>query len=195
MAGNSALRGLCAVLVALGLLTALCAADAVSDLQTKGRAAVDAEIAKSTTCTKDKLQVRREWYVHSAEDLCSTLIRDEGATSLPQRRRPTLPRSCVRPCPGAELKSMAEHLPGTTKAPSKLSSTTYPGAKTRYDDFVAIHIKNTMSIHNTVSAPTHLARIQDLNPRRATSSPGTDTSHSPTSKPSETNAATTEPNP
>jgi hypothetical protein len=35
-----------------------------------------------------------------------------------------------------------------TKAPSKLS-TVYPGAKTRFDDFVAIHMKNTLSIHGT----------------------------------------------
>jgi len=41
---------------------------------------------------------------------------------------------------------------GITKAPSKLSSTQYPGAKSRYDDFVAIHMKNTMSIHGTVSS-------------------------------------------
>jgi len=33
----------------------------VGDLQTKGRPAIDAAIAKSKTCTKEKLQVRREW--------------------------------------------------------------------------------------------------------------------------------------
>jgi tyrosinase len=43
------------------LLLGLVNADAVKDLQDKGRAAVDAAIAKSKTCTKDKLQVRREW--------------------------------------------------------------------------------------------------------------------------------------
>lgn len=67
MACGSTLRGIYALLLVLSLLSALCAADAVSDLQTKGRAAVDAEVAKSTTCTKDKLQVRREWYVGSSE--------------------------------------------------------------------------------------------------------------------------------
>jgi len=35
--------------------------DAVSDLWDKGKAALDAQLAKSTTCTKDKLLVRREW--------------------------------------------------------------------------------------------------------------------------------------
>jgi tyrosinase len=39
-------------------------ADAVSDLQDKGRAAINAQLAKSTTCTKDKLLVRQEWYNH-----------------------------------------------------------------------------------------------------------------------------------
>jgi tyrosinase len=61
MAGGISLRGLYALLVSVSFLTALCAADAVSDLQTKGRAAIDAQLAKSTTCTKDKLQVRKEW--------------------------------------------------------------------------------------------------------------------------------------
>jgi len=55
------LRGLYALVVSASLLLALCSADAVSDLQTKGRAAFDAQLAKSKTCTKDKLQVRKEW--------------------------------------------------------------------------------------------------------------------------------------
>jgi tyrosinase len=63
MAGHFSLRALYALLFSTSLLSVLCAADAVSDLATKGRPAVDAAIAKSTTCTKDKLQVRREWYV------------------------------------------------------------------------------------------------------------------------------------
>jgi tyrosinase len=63
MAGRLSLRAVYALLAFVSLLSTLCAADAVSDLATKGRPAVDAVIAKSTTCTKDKLQVRREWYV------------------------------------------------------------------------------------------------------------------------------------
>jgi tyrosinase len=43
------------------LLVSLVSGDAVGDLQTKGRPAIDAAIAKSKTCTKEKLQVRREW--------------------------------------------------------------------------------------------------------------------------------------
>lgn len=37
--------------------------DAVLDLQNQGRPNLDARIAKSATCTPDKLQVRREWCV------------------------------------------------------------------------------------------------------------------------------------
>jgi tyrosinase len=43
------------------LLTGLVSGDAVADLEKKGRPSIDAQIAKSRTCTKDKLQVRREW--------------------------------------------------------------------------------------------------------------------------------------
>ncbi|KAF2112630.1 hypothetical protein BDV96DRAFT_648882 [Lophiotrema nucula] len=109
------LKGLYTLLVSVSFLSPLCAADAVSDLQTKGRAAVDAQIAKSTTCTKDKLQVRKEWGDITA----------------------------------AEKKAYIAAVLCITKAPSKLSATTYPGAKTRYDDFVAIHMKNTLQIHGT----------------------------------------------
>ena len=38
-------------------------------------------------------------------------------------------------------------------APSKLSSTKYPGAKSRYDDFVVIHMNMTPTVHGTVSLP------------------------------------------
>ncbi|KAF2751134.1 Di-copper centre-containing protein [Sporormia fimetaria CBS 119925] len=115
MAGGISLKGLYALLVTISFLSTLCAADAVSDLQNSGRAALDAQLAKSATCTKDKLQVRREWGDISAADKKAYI-----AAVL-----------CI------------------TKAPSKLSATQYPGAKSRYDDFVAIHMKNTMSIHGT----------------------------------------------
>ncbi|KAF2205269.1 Di-copper centre-containing protein [Delitschia confertaspora ATCC 74209] len=113
--GVTSLRGLLAFLVSLSLFSALSAADAVGDLQTKGRAAIDAQLAKSKTCTKDKLMVRREWGDISAADKKAYI-----AAVL-----------CI------------------SKKPSKLDATKYPGAKSRYDDFVAIHIKNTLSIHGT----------------------------------------------
>ena len=46
-------------------LAGLVAGDAVNDLENKGRPALDAVIEASTTCSKDKLLVRREWYVCS----------------------------------------------------------------------------------------------------------------------------------
>jgi len=52
------------------LLSSLVSGDAVSDLQNKGRPNLDAQLAKSLTCTKEKLQIRREWYVpHTHEQL------------------------------------------------------------------------------------------------------------------------------
>jgi tyrosinase len=63
MAKGLSLRGLYALLVSLSFLSALATADVVGDLQTKGRPSIDAAIAKSTTCTKDRVRVRKEWYV------------------------------------------------------------------------------------------------------------------------------------
>lgn len=108
-------KGLLALLASLTLLTTLCAADAVTDLQTKGRPSIDAQLAKAKNCTKDKVLVRKEW-----GDL-----------------------------PAADRKAYIAAVLCLSQKPSKLDQTKYPGAKTRYDDFVAIHIKNTMSIHGT----------------------------------------------
>ncbi|KAF2477543.1 Di-copper centre-containing protein [Lindgomyces ingoldianus] len=113
--GVISLQRLFALLVSFSLLSAVCTADAVKDLQDKGRAAVDAVVAKSTTCTKDKLRVRREWGDITA----------------------------------AEKKAYIAAVLCIIQKPSKLSATAYPGAKSRYDDFVAIHMKNTLSIHGT----------------------------------------------
>lgn len=37
------------------------------------------------------------------------------------------------------------------KAPSKLPVGKYPGAKTRYDDFVVVHMNMTPSVHSTAN--------------------------------------------
>ena len=37
------------------------------------------------------------------------------------------------------------------KAPSKLPAGKYPGAKTRYDDFVVVHMNMTPSVHSTAN--------------------------------------------
>lgn len=44
-------------------LFGLVSADAVNDLLIKVKPNFEAQLAKSKTCTKDKLQVRKEWYV------------------------------------------------------------------------------------------------------------------------------------
>lgn len=38
-----------------------------------------------------------------------------------------------------------------TEAPSKFPAGKYPGVKSRYDDFVAVHVNQTGTIHGTVS--------------------------------------------
>lgn len=37
-------------------------------------------------------------------------------------------------------------------SPSKLDPTQFPGAKSRYDDFVVVHMNQTLTIHGTVRA-------------------------------------------
>lgn len=57
------LLGLLKAMPWLLLTPDLVSGDAVKDLQDRGRPNLDAAIARSSTCTKEKLQVRREWYV------------------------------------------------------------------------------------------------------------------------------------
>lgn len=89
--------------------------DAVMDLQKKGRIQLDAAIAKSTTCTKEKLSIRREY----------------GDLSLAERKDYVTAMLCL----------MAK--------PPKL--TQFPGVTNRYEDFVAVHVNQTLSIHGTGS--------------------------------------------
>ncbi|KAF2270213.1 Di-copper centre-containing protein [Lojkania enalia] len=117
MVGSISLRGLYVLLVSISFLSTLCIADAVGDLQAKGRPNIDAAIAKSKTCTKEKLQVRKEW----------------GSITA------------------AEKKAYIAAVLCLTQKPSKLDPTKYPGAKTRYDDFVAVHMNQTLSIHGTAN--------------------------------------------
>ncbi|KAI0201444.1 Di-copper centre-containing protein [Astrocystis sublimbata] len=99
------------------LLAAGVYGDAVSDLWDKGKAALDAQLAKSSTCTKENMLVRREWGDLSADD----------------------------------RKAYIKAVLCITSSPSKLDPAQVPGAKTRYDDFVAVHINQTMFIHSTAS--------------------------------------------
>lgn len=87
--------------------------DAVLDLQRKGRAQLDAALAQSKTCTKEKLSIRREY---------GDLTKDE-------RKDYVTAMLCLM------------------NKPPKL--TQYPGVTNRYEDFVAVHINQTLSIHGT----------------------------------------------
>ncbi|KAK3298686.1 uncharacterized protein B0H64DRAFT_80542 [Chaetomium fimeti] len=97
------------------LLAGLASGDAVSDLQDAGRANIDAQIAKSATCTKENLQVRREW----------------GDISADEKKAYIAAMLCIM------------------EKPSKLDPVQFPGAKSRYDDFVVVHMNQTMTIHGT----------------------------------------------
>ena len=73
-----------------------------------------------------------------------------------------------------------------------------PGAKSRFDDFVGVHINQTPFIHVTVShafIQLQLQSSRELTLSRATSSHGTATSPGPTSTPSAQSAATKATNP
>jgi hypothetical protein len=59
--------------------------------------------------------------------------------------------------------------------PSK-SGAAIPGAKSRFDDFVGVHINQTLSIHITVRTSYCLKTVQPLTFVRATSCHGTDIS-------------------
>jgi tyrosinase len=97
------------------LLAGLASGDAVLDLQNKGRPNIDAQLAKSKTCTKENLQVRREW----------------GDISVDERKAYIAAMLCIM------------------EKPSKLDPAKFPGAKSRYDDFVVVHMNQTMTIHGT----------------------------------------------
>jgi hypothetical protein len=57
-----------------------------------------------------------------------------------------------------------------------ISGAAIPGAKSRFDDFVGVHINQTLSIHATVSTSKRLTIFQPLTYIRATSFHGTDIS-------------------
>jgi tyrosinase len=52
----------------------------------------------------------------------------------------------------AERKAYIAAMLCIMQKPSKLNPTQFPGAKSRYDDFVVVHMNQTLSIHNTVRA-------------------------------------------
>lgn len=60
-ATSNLLRGLCLLFSFLCLGVRIVSGDAVSTLQANGRAALNAQLATSTTCSSSQLAVRKEW--------------------------------------------------------------------------------------------------------------------------------------
>lgn len=56
----------------------------------------------------------------------------------------------------AEKKAYIDAFLCVIGKPSKLDRTKFPGAQTRYDDFVVVHMNQTMNIHGTVGLPSRL---------------------------------------
>lgn len=48
-------------------------------------------------------------------------------------------------------------------SPSKLVAGKFPGATNRYEDFVVLHMQQTLNIHGTVSKPDQLKTKRLLN--------------------------------
>ena len=124
------------LLMSLALFQAsFAAADAVKDLQDKGRTALNTALAKSKTCTKEKLQIRREWYILLLFLKLVHLLRLFSRGDMAK----------------ADKAAYIKAVQCIMAAKPKIDTTKVPGAKTRYDDFVAIHIQQTLTIHGTVS--------------------------------------------
>ena len=127
-------------LVGVTLLAAfagLVVGDAVNDLEAKGRTQINDYIASGSKggCTKDKLSVRREWYGPSIAPWGFLTDGPRGDLSKPDR------------------KAYLDAVVCLFNKPSKLDSKQFPGAKSRYDDFVVVHMNQTLTIHGTVREP------------------------------------------
>jgi tyrosinase len=79
------------------------------------------------------------------------LYEDPGGSCDSSRLR------CVRLCRGDltkdERKAYLDGVLCLLKLPSKLDSKQFPGAHSRYDDFVVVHMNQTLQIHGTVRKP------------------------------------------
>ena len=82
-------------------------------------------LIRSSTCNKDTIAVRKELQVLSANSPSYTLTQLSGDLTKAERKAYTDAVSCI------------------LKAPSKLPASQYPGAKSRYDDFVVVHMASS----------------------------------------------------
>lgn len=126
-------KALYALLSSLSFLCIFVSADAIDDIEAQGRPALFAALANSTTCTKENMRIRREWYVP-----CLPLF---FLTRLTQHQRGDLST-------GQRLAYIAA-VKCLIGSPSQHDPKKYPGAKSRFDDFIIVHMEQTLSIHET----------------------------------------------
>ncbi|KAJ2989996.1 hypothetical protein NUW58_g3173 [Xylaria curta] len=108
-------------LVSAGPLAARSDADVLLDLNAQAREALEAQLSNSTTEARST----------KCNLFNAKVRRDWKFFSCAQRKEYIAAVKCLQ------------------KKPSIASPTFAPGAKTRYDDFVAVHINQTLSIHGT----------------------------------------------
>lgn len=131
-----------AVIVASSVLQAVPASfvhqrNAVNDLQEQATATLKnaATNQKETSrCNVFNAHVRKDW------SACPQTVPTLGCV-LTLRTRATMTAS--------ERKSYTKAVNCLMAKPSKLDPAAVPGAKSRYDDYVAQHINQTLSIHGT----------------------------------------------
>lgn len=138
-------------------MTSFVAADAVNDLENTGRKQIDAYIeSTSKTCTKDKLMVRKEWYDKKSKFPSPSPLSLPGAPYLPPNDADRLFVVDFRGDISKEQrKAWIDAFQCLLKSPSKLDPKQFPGAHSRYDDFVVVHMNQTLSIHGTVSISSY----------------------------------------
>jgi len=96
---------------------------------------------KNNGCTLETAGVRKEWYVGLKSAFlpqCSNFRFDRGDMTNEQRLDFINATLCLM------------------NAPSKAPKDQFPGARTRYDDFMAYHLTNAGSLHDTIGLfPAH----------------------------------------
>ncbi|KAK3943117.1 hypothetical protein QBC46DRAFT_422272 [Diplogelasinospora grovesii] len=82
----------------------------------------------------------------------SGLVSGDAVLDLQNKGRPNLDAQLAKgDIPAAERKQYIAAMLCIMSKPSKLDQKQFPGAKSRYDDFVVVHMNQTLSIHNTGS--------------------------------------------
>ncbi|KAK8095308.1 hypothetical protein PG999_013330 [Apiospora kogelbergensis] len=113
--------------------------DVLEDIQKQAIAALNKAAGSEnapSTCNIFNAHVRKDWSVypitiHRVFDTCALTFTTRATMAAAERKSYTKAVNCLM------------------SKPSMLDPAMVPGAKTRYDDFVAQHINQTLSIHGT----------------------------------------------